>query len=278
MSATHLTRVSRFSPGVTLAELVVAMTIIPMIIGVFIYFIYTGIYSTQRSNILLSLDVGLQDAMDVIERDIRFARSFNKTLPTRFSDPYGANNLGSSGSHAWSFRGVPSSETSRVLLLEVPSTVQSSLSSARQPVFRNDGEFNCSTQLTLNPELTHSIIYFLRDSALYRRILTDTTTPTCNNAQQNQKQSCPGYISPWHDICGARDERIADNVSEFRVAYYRASGINPIASTYTSSDPDILKMANDAEVAITAVKPYASDDVVSTIKLRVGMVNANNES
>lgn len=276
MSAMHRTRSHR-QWGVTLTELVVAMTIVPIIIGSFIYAIYAGINTTQRSNLQFALDSELQIAMDVIERDIRFAKSFKKTVPARFSDQYGARNQGADDEEAWSYKGVPESANGRALLLEIPATTQSPLSNARQPVFQDDGDFNCSTQLTLNPELTYIVIYFIRDGSLYRRILTDTTTPTCNDVEQNQKQSCPRDAIPPHASCQARDELIANNMTQFGIAYYTALAATPIANVYSSADPDILSIADDAEVTLTAGKLLAGRSITATITLRIGTVNAVHE-
>jgi len=261
----------RLSFGVTIIELTVVITILPIIIALFIYAVFASVNASTKSKAQLELDTGVRDAMNVIERDVRYSVAFDKTVPAEYSDPYGPNNSGTNGAEAWNFTGVPAASSDRILILSVPATTQAGVSNAREPVYV-DGSYNCSTERTYNPEHTYITIYFVRGGTLYRRILTDTTTTVCNGPQ-NQKQSCPADIYPWNVICEAKDEVIATNVSSFSIDYYVNQVATPISNVYTSSDPDILNTADDAEVTLTLSRQFAGETISGTSTLRIAKVN-----
>jgi len=261
--------------GISIVEMLTVLTLIPLVLAFFISAIFTTLIAAQRSKVQLALDSTVQTAMDIVERDVRFAKSFKKGVASPFSDHYGANNNGTDDAEAWSHAGVPAGANQRALLLQLPATSQSPSSNARTPVFTDSGEFNCTTERTYNPELAYMVVYFVRGETLWRRTLTDTTTPLCAGQAQNQRQSCPPEIASPHGSCQARDERIAGNVSQFSVAYYTALVPSAIADAYSSSDPDILTNADDAEVTLTSSAPFASETLSATMTLRIGRANAS---
>ena len=265
-------RISRTQAGFTIVELVTSITIIPIVLTLFIVALSVNITAVTKSKLQFELDSDLRGAIDIIERDVRFSEAFAKNVQAPFADAYGANNSGSSGGQAWSHAGVPAEADKRVLILRVPSTTQSSLSNARMPVFTDD-TYDCGTSMTYNPELMHTVLYFVRNDNLYRRILTDTTTPVCNGPQI-QKQSCPADVSPWHDSCQARDERILTRVSAFRVAYHEALAASPISDAYTSGDPEVLDIADDVVVTLETSQLYAGETLTASLALRIGKANA----
>ncbi len=261
----------KFSAGMTIVELAVVVAVMPLVISLFIYAVYSGVDSASLSKIRVELASRAGDAMDVIERDVRYSLAYNKTVPAAYTDPYGANNSGTSGSQAWSFKGVPESATQRILILSAPSTTVSPVSSARVPVYLA-GSFSCVTQMALNDILPNVVLYFVRDNVLYRRILTDTAATTCNGPQI-QKQSCPGNVNPWDAICAAKDEALAEDVSGFAIDYYVERVTTPISDAYTSSDDAILNTADDVSVSLTLGRLFAGDTVEATSTLRVSKVN-----
>src|SRR5690606_29463721 len=123
---------------------------------------------------------------------------------------------------------------SRVLITRSFSTSTNALDNARQPVFTNTPEFDCATQMYYQPQLTFLSVYFVKNETLYRRVLTDTTTALCHVNAQQQRQSCPPYItSGRHASCQANDEVLLKGVTNFTVAYYQTSQ----AGSSTQIDP-----------------------------------------
>lgn len=249
--------------GYTLIELLTTMVILAILAGS-VFMIYMDSYrDSTRKSVQATLDSSSQIAMSVIEHDIRYSFSYNTALPIGFTDPYGSDNSGT----PITYKGA--SATSRALILAQYATTTNSLSNTRQSIYIQ-ATFNCGTNMYDNPKLPYTILYFIRNSTLYRRILTDTTTSTCNPPQY-QKQSCPPEVTPWNMLCKTADEVIADHVTNFSVSYYSGSDTTP-TDVYSSSDPAILDTMDSAEITLT-LAPQGGGPLSSSIKMRVAKVN-----
>lgn len=244
-------RIMRRQGGMTIVEIVVVMTVLGVLFPIFSF-----ILATYRDTYTLSDQVTMnsatKQAMWYMDDKVRVAYSFSATVPSPFTDAYGPHDNGTAGAEAWSYKG--DSATSRVLITKSYATTTNALNSGRQPVFMNTPEFNCSDQMHYQPQLPFTTVYFVKENILYRRVLTDTTSALCAGNVQQQKQSCPPYItSGRHSSCQADDEVLLSNVSNFSVAYYQisqAGSSTQIDATYTSNDPEILVEADYAVVTI----------------------------
>lgn len=270
---------TRHSAGFTLVELLIVIMIIPILIAGFIFVIFNTVDAMSKSKQQLALTSQVQDAAYIMERDVRLNRGFNTVISSSYSDPYGPNSSGA----AWNFAGI--SSDSRVLILSVPAVTSPSLNGDRDPVYLNSSlmtppptnVYNCTDQLHYNPVLGTRVIYFVRNSTLYRRILTNTTSPTCNNEKQYQKQSCPPELrSTWNSICKAADEVIAKNVTQFSVDYYTDQDSAPISGQYSSSAPDALSDADSIGVTIKNERRIAGQPVNGIVQLRMTKANEAN--
>lgn len=238
--------------GFTMVEVAVVVLIVGMLFPLFSFILnmYHDAYFLDEK---VKMNNEGAQALWYIEESVRISNSFLAVVPSEFVDAYGPNNAGTAGAQAWSYKG--SSPTSRVLMTRNYSTTANALNTARQPVFKNSGTFNCTTEMFYQPQLTYISIYFVRNNTLYYRVLTDKTSPLCPGNVQQQKLSCPPEItSGRHASCEADDEVLARNVSEFSVKYFRIleEGLSEqIDSTYTSTNPDVLLVADYAEVTLT---------------------------
>ncbi|MDO4773741.1 MAG: prepilin-type N-terminal cleavage/methylation domain-containing protein [Candidatus Saccharibacteria bacterium] len=215
--------------GMTVIELMVSLVVIMVILLTFSV-IFTHAYTDILvSNAKTTLASRTMHALSFIEHDVRTAREFLETAPSVYNDPYGPT-----PGAQWNHRGNGSK--SRVLLLDQYATTSPSLSPHRLPVYTR-GTFACHDihQKRYNPQLHYLSLYFVKDRTLYRRILTDTTTPLCPGETQAQRQSCPPQLHPAsrHHSCQARDEVIATDVEEFIVQYHTQT--SPITDAYTKS-------------------------------------------
>lgn len=259
--------VSKRPQGFTIVELMLVTVIIGIVLSGLFYSFLTSYRIANNNQIQQSLSSGAQVAMGVIERDVRYSTGFSTTIASPFSDPYGPDNSGAT----WSYKGTPASANSRALILSAYATTQNPLSSSRQTIYEN-GVYACGSQMYYNIQLPYTVIYFVRGNVLYRRTLTDATTPICNGPQA-QKQSCPPAVTPWNSICKAQDEVIAKNVTGLSIDYYQERATSPIINEYTSTNPGILGMADDAQVTLTLSGTGASSSLTSTISLRITKVN-----
>ncbi len=266
-------RMLRTNTGFSLIELMVVVVIVGVILPIFAVILTSTYREAYLSDYRLGTISQARNALWFMDDDVKLATAFLTTTPSGFTDAYGARNLGSSGAQAWSYKG--NSVTSRVLITRNFATSENSGSLGRTPVYTDGGTFNCTTEVTYQTELAYVTIYFVKDSTLYRRILTDNTTPLCPGNVQSQLQSCPPYITSGRDSsCKANDEVLATNVSKFDIAYFQISDLLtdvPIDADYTSTNPAILETAD--YVTITIAIASNNNTYTTTMTQRITRIN-----
>lgn len=255
MQRIQLTKLkAKYPRGFTVVELAVVVVVVGVIFPVFSMLII----NTYRDTFILDdqqkATSNIMQALWYMDDSIRTGNAFLATVPTPYTDAYGANSSGSSGGQAWSYKGR--SATDRFLIVKNYATTTNAINTGRQPVFRNTSDFNCTTEMYYQPQLSYLTIFFVKDNNLYKRLLTDTVTALCPGNAQNQKQTCPPYITTGrHASCQANDELLVSNVTSFTLEYYQitADGSSvQIDPTYTSTDPDILVAADYVNVSVSA--------------------------
>lgn len=272
MLHTKLLPVSR-ARGFTVAELMIVIVIIATVFPIFLSLIVNSYQDASYTSDAIDTDNDTKQALWYMEDNIRGAHTFAAAIPSGYSDPYGPHNAGTSGAEAWTYMG--DSATSRVLITVNYSTSTNALNTGRQPVFVNTATYNCTTQIYYQPQLSFVTIYFVKDSTLYRRVLTDTTTALCSGSTQQQSQSCPPYIASgsWSALCKANDEVLATQVTSFTVAYYQATqaGSGTLVDPYAAYSSDALDGVDYAEV--TLVTSTKGGKVTHTAMQRMTKVN-----
>ena len=247
-------------------ELLVTITLIPIVVLTFITMLYVVIYEGKRQAAQVELEEDVRLAISSVENDVRVSTSFETVIASPFSDPYGPDNAGA----AWSFAGAGSS--SRALILSGISTSTNSGSASRMPVYSDGPTYNCTTEMSLNPVLQYVTIIYLRDQTLYRRLLTDTTTTRCTPTIA-QKQTCPGSLTgTWPTICKARDEVLARNVTSFSVDYYVERAATP-TDVYSDPTPENMSLMDDALITLTLTGTGTGKDATTTQSLRIARLN-----
>lgn len=255
-----------------MVEMMITIGIIALLFPLFAFILdmyHDSYYLDDR----MKMDATSKQALWYMEGEVRTANNFLTAIPSPFTDAYGPHDAGSSGSEAWSYKGDSSS--SRVLIVRNFATTTNALGNGRTAVFENTASFNCTTQMHYQPQLPYITIFYVKNSVLYRRVLTDTTTALCAGNTQQQKQTCPPYITTSRDAtCQANDEVLASQVSSFTVAYYQSSSAGTSVAldpSYTSTDPTILSTADYAIVTLTSTARNGA--VTSTMTQRMTKVN-----
>lgn len=281
------------SLGFTLVELMVAVILSGIVVTIFIAALMTMVSTAVLQKTQLELSQKNQIALDIIERDVRLATVFETAIPyTTFDDDYGPSNTNEGWAGSWSYAG--SDANHRALILAQRATPESPLAAARTPVYvrgsvtnayaAQDASLNCTVYnattnptgaLTYNPKLPYYLVYFVRDSQLFRRTLTDTTTSLCDGEEQYQKQSCPAVDATPAANCDAQDEKIADNVAAFTITYYSLDddAVPTDIDAYTSSDPNVLRDISNVVVTLRLQKTINGEQRDSTLSVRVSRVN-----
>lgn len=269
-----ISSIRSFIRGFTIVELVIVITVLGLIFPLSIM-IVNNYKDTVFSDDKVKSSVLTQRALYYMDDSVRVASAFLTGVPSPYIDAYGPHNAGSSGSEAWSYKG--DSASSRVLITQSYATTVNSSNTGRLPVYENTAAFNCTTQMHYQPQLPFITVYFIKDSTLYKRILTDTTTALCAGNTQQQKQSCPPYVAKasLDASCQARDEVLDTNVSSFSIAYYQLSsaGVSTqLDATYTSTDPTVLSTADYAIATLTT--STRNGQVINTVTQRLTKVNS----
>ncbi len=248
------------SRGVTLIELLIVVTLIPLIIVSFIVVLDKVMQDAAESTARAQLSSDVSFASDWLEKDIRTAVSFESATAPPYNDSYDP-------ATGWDYAGTASGN--RVLILSLPSTTLRDGTSNREITYE-DGGYNCSTQMTYNPIMTYRAVYFVNEGTLYRRILTDTTTPTCN--AQIQLQSCPEADKlSWPSGCEAQDEVLATNISQFSIDYFNSNDDDPLEDVYT--DDSLLITAKTVGITLKAAKTIGNSTVDASVSLRTARIN-----
>lgn len=245
-----------FRKGMTLAEVAIVIVVLGIIFPVFMMLIVNSYRDTFALDDKQRTSSQIMQALWYIEDTITNASTFLTTVPAPYVDPYGKNNAGTAGVEAWSYKGT--SATDRVLISLNYATTTNALNTGRQPVFKNTIAFNCTTEMSYQPQLTYATVFFVKDSTLYKRIITDRTSALCPGNVQYQKLTCPPYITGTgrNAACQANDEVLVNNVSNFAVDYFQltaAGSGTPVDPGHTSTDPDVLNEADYVIVTIGAI-------------------------
>lgn len=207
--------------GFTIVEVLVIAPIVLLMIGTFIgTIIYlTGEVLAARANNTLMYEV--QDALEVIERDVRLSGAFlgqNNRMASGSQmvvSPQGANNA------TQAFTSINGSTDT--LILNVLATTANPQDPTRQPVYLSNMPHACgSTQVQQNQIMTMNVVYFVRDNALWRRVLAPSnyTTRGCPGQVAWQVPSCaPNYTATF---CRTQDMRLVNGITpeDFKVNYY----------------------------------------------------------
>lgn len=263
------------SSGFTLIELAITIPILLVTAIILFDVLYNTIQTSALEREKVNLVHDRQTAMNIIEDDTILASKFLPTKDAGYNDPY----LPSTNGGAWSYLGGGS--TSRALILRTYSTTTNPLASSRQPVFiGNSAGAECSgPNIYFNDVQEHNVIYFIRNGELYRRRVVDAVGPYC--VGQYQKLSCPtqAYLTSQgmgtrNSACGADDELLASNVSNFTISYYNSKTSTTPLNVYAGgADPNLVTTALDAEITLTLSRTIAGKTLSSTSSLRMSKLN-----
>ena len=133
MRPTSIAKPTSDQAGFSLIELLLATILSTMIVVVFVSALLTMVRTATAQKTQLELTGQGQLALDIVERDIRLATSFDTTIPTQFTDSYGPSMTTSGWSGTWSYKG--SDAANRVLILNQIATTTPPLNENRTPIY-----------------------------------------------------------------------------------------------------------------------------------------------
>ncbi len=198
--------------GFTIPELLVAMAIATIIL---VGIIGILVNLTANSSQIISTSEQIrnnQSALSAIQADIPLTYSFLATNSVADSE-----SSASPISAGWQLQGQD--ENHRILILRTYATTAAPQDSDRRIVYFDETPSPCAIGGIGRRPVTNNIIYFVKNSTLYRRILVEPTpsAPYCAGQTIGQRRTC---TTPNGTTCRERDVVIATNVSRFSVQYF----------------------------------------------------------
>ncbi len=263
--------------GFTLVEMLIIAPIVVLVIGIFVSAIVsmTGDVLSVRS--VNNMTYNIQNALDTVSADVKASGGY---LATNSITPL-LNGQGYDNGIA-AFNNV-NSDTSigSMLIINSYATTANPLSSARSYVYLTGQPNACSSSsVSQNSKLMTNIVYFVKNKALWRRIIMPSTYNAGANVNCNmpwQKPTCvPGYNSTDYTFCKSEDIKLVDGVQSdgFTVNYYTsAAPTTVIPSAIDSSQSNTvrqtaLQTASSIKVEIDASKTIAGRTVSQTGSIR----------
>lgn len=264
------------SRGFTLVEMLVVAPIVILAIGGFLTVLVslTGQVIASRAENVMTLELG--DTARQIENDIRLSNGFvaenSVTLST--SNAQGFNDDDTAFTNIADTNG-------QSLILEMTATTGNPSDVATEQVYLINQPNACGDRYR-NDTLTYNIVYFVKDSTLWRRTImpdnyANTSTTVCDTPWQ-QPSCAPTYMDAQSGpvFCQTNDVALIRGVEpeDFTVEYYGSATTtypNPVAVSTTASASernDNLALLNTARVVVTATQLAAGRDVTSTMDVR----------
>lgn len=237
--------------GFTLVEIAIITPIMILVAISIVAVLIALVTSTVRPNARSIIMQQEEKALDSIEGDVNNSSAIlSSTLPSNFSD-----------SNIADYNFPPAGTTVlRVQTYDQIINPNDTTGTKVIPAFKDGSACSNMTNLNSTNILPIVVVYYVKNEVLYRRTLTDNTSPApaiCGT--KLAKQTCLTCSS--EDLALVR----ADKLTSFDIIYY--TGIN---NDIVTADPTIAK---SAMISITASLEAGGDTVEHTTSLRVARLN-----
>ena len=244
--------------GFTIPEILVALAISSIIL-VGIISLFVSLTNNSATTVKIADQIRNNNSViSSIETDLRLTKAFRATTSLADSN----STVSPLQPDGWVFKGVDGDH--RILVLQTYATSANTKADSRGIVYRDDGLGGCPVG---RDPVYNNIIYFVKDSVLYRRVLVEPSVPPTKNpycgstptdavATIAQKQTCAnGQASGMPANCREKDVAIAKGVSRFSIQYYEEpASTDSIAGLYTldnAAADSSLSAANAMRIDIT---------------------------
>lgn len=124
--------------------------------------------------------------------------------------------------------------------------------------------------VNLPSQMSYHTVFFVKDGALYRRIIKPTPSQTCDGRPIDQKNTCE-QPSLYPASCEGVDAKLLENVTGFSVQYFDAS--NSTTGIVPSSDSQFTSFRT-VTIRLTTTTRVGSEQSVITNSLRMSLINA----
>ncbi len=240
--------------GFTLVELLVVVPGVLIIVAVMVAFLFSLYSNLLTKNGQLELEVNAQSALFAIRDDPFFA--------IRFA---GSNQDDTTDSHAPG--GSWNAIDDNAFIVYEAAFDANRQSSTRQLSYKKDEPNACnSPDISQNQFSVNSLIYFIQNGTLYRRILIPDQSLNCLTTYR--LQSCPSASAT--PSCPA-DTIVAENVKSFAINYFDRAGV-ALSNASLQSNPDLFIQAQRADIVLELEKLVNAQPIGATAKISIKKV------
>ncbi|MDK2898845.1 MAG: hypothetical protein PWQ10_32 [Patescibacteria group bacterium] len=240
--------------GFTAVEILIIAPIVVLVIGIFITLIVNMTNQVLITKAADSLTYNVQNALNLIEQDVKSSNGFLTTNSFDISSPQGYND------DTTKFQNT---EDNTVLIISSYATTGSPLSSNRSVVYLADSPNACtSQQVDNNDTIPINIVYFIKNNTLWRRtIMPSNYINGCDPINKTaitpwQQPSCSATASDTLSFCKTKDMNLVNGVGTngLNVNYYTDPSATDINTTASDT-------ATTISVTITATNFIAGNDI-----------------
>lgn len=242
-----MSKAIKHSPAFTLVELMVAIPMVIVVIGVIVGLMIALVGNVISSNSKNQMIYDVQTALNQIEQDT--------FLSTSFVDTYSAPTPQMKSDSTGMYDATPAAGTTPDVILSQLGTTKNPMDPTRAIAYYARPN-PCSGDIAANDLFLIKVVYFVRSGALYKR----TIVPLNNtNATPDGDTVC---VKPWQRgsctagyaanvRCQTNDVKIVDGVDSINVTYF-----NKIAPTTPISD---ASLADSIKIAINLNRQTAGE-------------------
>jgi len=260
------------SKAFTLIEMLVVAPIIILIIGLIMNLMIrmTGEVIATRSAASITYDI--QDALDTIENDVVNSGAFLATNNISLTSPQGRNNDVTPFQNASDTYGP-------AIILNSYGTTENPLKSELEYIYTKSPNPCSSSLVGANPRLMFNTVYFIKDNALWRRVIATDNYAVAGCKTPWQIPSC--YPGVSGSICKGQDKKMVDGVtiSGLEINYYPS----PNSTTPDSIATDAAQTDSARQTALTAnstisVKITSNLTVAGRNITQIGTIRASSKN
>jgi len=272
--------------GFTLVEMLIVAPIVILMIGIFISSIVSMTGDVLSTRMAATLSYNVQDALDRIEQDVKASGAFLSKNNVVIASPQGYNN------DTTNFSNVSSNpSTGPMLILNSYATTGNPASSSSTIMYMSNQPYSCSnSQLNQNQPVMYNIVYFVKNNALWRRVLMPSNylSVGCSGGAIGSPWQQPSCASgSTGTMCVTQDVKLVEGIdpenSGFSISYYTNTGStteNADASNSTKSDSirqAALKTTAAVGVTINASTTSAGRIISQSGTMRATGLNNNSD-
>lgn len=251
------------SQGFTLIEMLVIAPLVIITISGFVALMVSMVGDVLVTRDQNNLTYEAQDSLDRIEQDARLSVQFLNTTEA-LPSPQGLND----GTGAFT-------NTQNTLILSSVATDENPRSDSRWLIYYANQPYPCGDQETYNRIFLIKVIYYIKNNALWRRVVVpdwNNNSPAdaqtiCASAPYTpwQQNTCsPGYTA---SRCQTEDMKVMDNVQSLDVKYYS----DPNSSTEIPKEQ--ATTATTIDVTVNGSKTTAGRPITSSASVRATKIN-----